>query len=247
LHCLIRFWGPTPIDQVIEHTQNACEFAKSAGIPSLEATTLTILARASAMRDNLREARRLSGEASRITHKLGELLTQATDSISDGLIELLSENLPAAEQVLQDGHEALKRMGGTGPQAGVAAMLARVYLQRRRYTDAERTALELKRIAAADQLDAQIKWRSIHAIVLARRGLLTEAEPLAREALRRALQIDQLETRAEAHADLAEVLRLAERREEAEEELRQALGLYEKKGNLLLTKRLRRELHSLHR
>jgi class 3 adenylate cyclase/tetratricopeptide (TPR) repeat protein len=247
LHCLILFWGPTPIDEVVEHTKEACRLARSVGMRSLEATALTILARAAAMRDDFRDARRLSAEANAITNTLGELLTRATDSISEGLIELLDEKLNDAEQVLRNGYEALKEMGGTGPGASVAAMLARVYLQRRRYADAERMALECKRTAADEQLDAQIKWRSIYAIVLARRGDLTEAEPLAREALRRAVQTDQLESRAEAHADLAEALRFAERREEAAQEFQQALTLYEQKGNHFLAKRLRRELLSLRR
>jgi tetratricopeptide (TPR) repeat protein len=199
------------------------------------------------MRDNIPEARRLRHEANAITHNLGELLTQATDSVSDGLIELLDENLAGAEQVLLKGHRALQGMGGAAPGASIAAMLARVYLEQRRYADAERMAMECKAKASERQFDMQIRWRAIWAVVQARRGEQAEAEPLAKEAVRLALQGDQLESRAEAHAGLAEVLRLAERREEAANELQKALDLYEQKGSQRLAKRVRRELAALPR
>jgi predicted ATPase/class 3 adenylate cyclase len=245
LRCLILYWGPTPLREVVEEAEKAHEIARESGMRGLQAAALTIMARAAAMRDDFTEARRRSREANAITNNLGELLTKATDSISDGLIELLDGKLTAAEQALLNGYQALKGMGGNGPGASVAAMLARVYLEQRRNADAERMALECKATAADQQLDTQIKWRSISAIVLARRGDLAEAEPLAREALRRALQTDQLESLAEAHADLAGVLRLAERREEAAHELEQALDLYEEKGNRVMAKRVRRELVSV--
>ena len=240
LRCLISYWGPTPLDDVVEDAQEARLIAEDAGMGGLEAAALTILARVAAMRDDIPEARRLRQEANAITHNLGELLTQATDSVSDGLIELLDENPAVAEQVLLQGYRALQGMGGISPGATIAAMLARVYLEQRRYADAERLAMECKLTASDKQLDMQIRWRAISAVVLARRGEQAKAEPLAKEAVRLALQTDQLESRAEAHAGLAEVLRLAERREEAKNELEKALYLYEMKGSRRLAKRVRR-------
>jgi tetratricopeptide (TPR) repeat protein len=243
----VSYWGPTSFDDVVNEAWAAHAIAEEAGMGGLEAAALTILARVAAMRDEIPEARRLRREANTITHNLGELLTQATDSVSDGLIELLDGKLIEAEQVLLQGHQALKSMGGTGPGAIIAAMLARVYLERRRHADAERMAMECKATASDKHLDMQIRWRAIAARVLARRGDQAEAEPLAKEAVRLALQTDQLESQAEAHAGLAEVLRLAERREEAANELNKALALHEEKGSRLMAKRVRRELISLRR
>jgi predicted ATPase/class 3 adenylate cyclase len=247
LRCLVSYWGPAPLDEVVDDAWTAHAIAGEAGMGGLEAAALTILARVAAMRDNIPEARRLRQEANAITHNLGELLTQATDSVSDGLIELLDENLAGAEQVLLKGHRALQGMGGAAPGASIAAMLARVYLEQRRYADAERMAMECKAKASERQFDMQIRWRAIWAVVRARRGEQAEAEPLAKEAVRLALQGDQLESRAEAHAGLAEVLRLAERREEAANELQKALDLYEQKGSQRLAKWVRRELAALPR
>jgi tetratricopeptide (TPR) repeat protein len=122
-------------------------------------------------------------------------------------------------------------MGATGPLASVAAMLARVVLLRGRGDEAEELTRTCERIAAPDQLDAQVKWRSIRAIALVHRGDAEEAERLAREAVYQVDKTDQLDSRAEARVDLAGVLLHGGRHGEARRELERAIVLYEEKGN----------------
>jgi tetratricopeptide (TPR) repeat protein len=81
------------------------------------------------------------------------------------------------------------------------------------------------------QLDAQVKWRAIRAVILARRGAFEQAEDLARQAVDLADESDQVDSRAEAHVDLAEVLRLGGRTRGAVRELELAVWLYKEKGN----------------
>jgi hypothetical protein len=81
--------------------------------------------------------------------------------------------------------------------------------------------------------------------ILARRGRREDAERLAREALDLLEGTDMLERRAYANESLAEVLRLAARRDEAASALAQAIALYEQKGNLVATDRARRSLGDL--
>jgi tetratricopeptide (TPR) repeat protein len=212
---------------------------------SLEAATLTVFARCAAMRGDFDSARRYNRQAIEITTDLGELLTQATDSITEGLVELLAGDLTSAEHALRGGYRALERMGGTGPLANVAALLSRVLLRQERYEEAEDVTRTCERVAAGHQLDAQVKWRSVRSVVLARRGQVDDAERLAREALERAEQTDQLDTHAEAHADLAEVLRMAGRRAEAANQFSRALALYERKGNLVAARQIRALMVSL--
>jgi ATP/maltotriose-dependent transcriptional regulator MalT len=102
-------------------------------------------------------------------------------------------------------------MGGNGPRANVASMLARVRLVQGDNEEAEELTRTCERIAGANQLDVQVRWRSIRAIVLAGRGELEAAERLARQAVYLADQTDQPASRAEAHLDLAQVLRLGGR------------------------------------
>jgi class 3 adenylate cyclase/tetratricopeptide (TPR) repeat protein len=231
LTCLILYWGSAPLDEVERRNQEALAEAQRRGMRSLEATALTVLARVAALRRDRDEARRLVDEANSITSDLGESLTQAADCITQALIELPEGDLAAAQDLLVSGYQQLEEMGGTRPRANVAAMLARVLLLRGRSEEAEEYARICERIAPPDQIDAQVKWRSLRGIILARTGDFAEAEQLAREAVTLADKTDQLDSRAEARLDLAEVLRLDGRRREAARALGRAIDLYREKGN----------------
>jgi len=246
-HCLILFWGSTPLDQVERSNREVLAEAQRGGMRGLEATALTVLARVAALRSNLDEARQLVAAANAITSDLGESLTRAADCISQALIELLDDDLAAAEDALRTGYLRLEQMGATGPLASVAAMLARVVLLRGRGDEAEELTRTCERMAALDQLDAQVKWRSIRAIALARRGDAEEAERLAREAVYQVDRTDQLDSRAEARVDLAEVLRLGGRHGEAGGELDRAIRLYKEKGNEIAEASARRLLARVRR
>ncbi len=110
LHCLILYWGSTPLDQVERANRAALAEAQRGGMRGLEASALMVLARIAAVRGDLDEARQLVGAAN---------------------------------------------------------------------------AIACQRVTAPDQVDAQVKWRSIRAIALARRRDSEETERLAREAVYR--------------------------------------------------------------
>jgi class 3 adenylate cyclase/tetratricopeptide (TPR) repeat protein len=245
LRSLSMYWGPAPITEVQKYNRQALNIARSANMRNLEAGALTIFARCAAMQGDFDRARSYNRQAINITTDLGELLTQATDSITEGLVELLAGKLPAAEQALRNGYEALERMGGTGPLATIAAMLARVLLRQERYDKAEEYTEVCERVAPRYQVDAQVKWRSVRAVVLARRGEVEEAERLARQALEHAERTDQPDTLAEAYADLAEVLRIGVHRAEAVNQLERALSQYDRKGNLVAAAQIRAQMVAL--
>ena len=241
---LILYWGPTPLDEVDQHCQEALAFARSTGMRALEADALTVLARVAAMRGYFEEARQLVKSARGITVDLG-LLTQAADAISTAIIEQLRGELDGAEVALRGAYRKAKDMGGVGPQANVAGMLARVLLLRGRIEEAEDMTRACERIAPDHQIDAQIKWRAIRAVILARRGDLEQAEDLAGQAIDLADDSDQVDSRAEAHVDLAEVLRLSGRHGEAARELELAVWLYKEKGNEVAERNARKLLGSI--
>ena len=85
-------------------------------------------------------------------------------------------------------------------------------------------------------------WRQVRAKVLARRGEHAEAERLAREAVAIGDETDMLDAQGDAYADLAEVLLLAGKRDEAAAALEQALERYERKGNVVMAARTRDRL-----
>jgi hypothetical protein len=89
-----------------------------------------------------------------------------------------------------------------------------------------------ERFEASEDADARIGWRRVRAKLLARLGDVAGGERLAREATAMAARTDFLDLRAQALADLAEVLRLGGRPKESEAALREAIRLHEKKGNV---------------
>jgi tetratricopeptide (TPR) repeat protein len=90
-----------------------------------------------------------------------------------------------------------------------------------------------------------VVWRTARAKILARRGELEAAEALAREAVRIGEPSDLIGTRAEALCDLAEVLALEGRREDALAALDEGSQLYERKGNLTALARARARAREL--
>ena len=105
--------------------------------------------------------------------------------------------------------------------------------------EAEELTRLSEELAAPDDLASQIGWRSVRAKVLARRGELAEAVRMAMEAVEIAAGTDGIEWQADALVDLAEVLRLAGRRDEAALRLEEALRLYEAKGVVPAVERTR--------
>ncbi|HEV3399204.1 MAG TPA: hypothetical protein VG693_07925, partial [Actinomycetes bacterium] len=242
MHCLTLYWGPLPLEVVERRSREALAEAERSGVSSLAATAYRVLARVAAHRGDLEEARRFVDAATAITREEGSLLPRAVDCISRAMVDMLAGDLAGAEEVLRNGYRQLEEMGGTGPRVNVAALLARVRLLRSRNEDAEELTRTCERLAAPDQADAQIKWRSIRAIALARRGEHGEAERLAREAVYLAGKTDQLDSRAETHVDLAEVLLLGGRGRESEHELERAITLFREKGNEVGERNARRLL-----
>ena len=87
-------------------------------------------------------------------------------------------------------------------------------------------------------------WRSTRAKILARRGLLAEAEQLAGEAIAHASNSDFLPAHAQALMDLSEILGLAGDLEASAAALEEAVRFYELKGNVLAAARARSRLEA---
>jgi len=90
---------------------------------------------------------------------------------------------------------------------------------------------------AEDDVITRLLILQVRAKVLARRGDHAEAERVAREAVQLSEETDMLSEQGDARVDLAEVLTLAGRRDEAAEALAAAEALYTEKGYLVAVKR----------
>jgi tetratricopeptide (TPR) repeat protein len=102
------------------------------------------------------------------------------------------------------------------------------------------------RAAELDTSASAWKWRQVKAKVLARRGKHAEGERLAREAVAIVEENDSLDRQGDAYVDLAEVLALGGKPDEAASALEQALERYERKENRVSAQRARERLAKLH-
>ena len=191
------------------------------------------------------EARALAASSREILERLGQahMLAQSAAGVQ-ALIERLAGNLAGAEAELRYSVERMEAFGSVAHQSMYAAMLAGVLLAQGQLDEAEELTRASEGLGALDDVANLIEWRRVRAVILARRGDVAAAEPLAREALSIALTTDSLNTQADAYASLADVLEAAERDDEARGALEEALALYERKGNVPDAARMRQRLDS---
>ena len=141
--------------------------------------------------------------------------------------------------------DILERLGEKSFFSTLAGQFARVSALTGRLDEAEEFARKGREASPPDDWASQISWREAIALVEAQRGTLEEAERLAREAVGLTEGVDYLPQMGDAWSDLGFVLRLAGRKEEAAEALRQSLSLREAKGDVVRAARVREELAGL--
>jgi tetratricopeptide (TPR) repeat protein len=158
-----------------------------------------------------------------------------------GLGGILAGDLTRAEERLKFGLGRLEEMGEKAFVSSLAALLAEVLYRQERHDEAKTFVDRSEETAAPDDLAAQIAWRTVRAKILAATGRLKDAEALARRAVSLAGETDWSNDHAAACVALGEVLRTRGRPQEAETAIREALGLYEAKGNTVAAE----EVHAL--
>ena len=148
----------------------------------------------------------------------------------------------AAAHEIRPAYEALKAISEKSHFSTMAQALAMILYTQGDYAEAERVVHECREAARPNDVYSQIMWRSILAKLLARKEAFNEANQLANEALRFAADSDFYIGHADALTDLAEVLELQGDPAAAAAALREAISLYELKGNVLATERAKAQL-----
>jgi class 3 adenylate cyclase len=226
--------GPTPVPEAISRCDDIREQVQSS--PVAVAQMLHPLAALHAMQGEFDVARSLTGEANAIVDKLGHMYGAGVEQ-HEASVDLLAGEPVRAEERLRWAYERLDEMGEKALLATTAAMLAQALYAQGRFDDAESFCRTSRDAAAADDLSAQVECKSASAKILARHGRGEEAEALARDAVALVAATDLLTHHGDAMLDLAEVLELGGKTAEAQAANREALELYERKGNLVSAKR----------
>ena len=164
----------------------------------------------------------------------------AVQELLSGYVELLAGDPVAAEHDMRSAGEAFREIGEGWFLSTVAVDLPRAVYEQGRYDDAFALLEAIDEVPAPTDREWQIKRRGVPARLLARRGQLEEAEKLAREGVALAADSEFLVLHADVLLDLAEVLALAGRMEDAAATAAEAVSLYERKGNVASARRARR-------
>jgi tetratricopeptide (TPR) repeat protein len=153
---------------------------------------------------------------------------------------MLAGKPEAAEEALRLSCAAAEKLHEPAQLANRSAELADALYAQGRYEEAEFWCVVAARNSAVDDRSAQAAWRGASAKLHARLGAIAEGEDLAREEVALTTATDSLLEQARSFLDLAEVLQLANRLDEADDATRTAVGLLEQKGNTVGADRARR-------
>lgn len=236
-----RFWGTTPVSDLLAWLD---ENEPRAGLDySLRASRAGALA----MAGRFDEARAILAETrAHLAERGGGLNLAMATGMDSAQVELLAGDFAAAVEFGEEGCRLFDTLEEKSILSTVAGILAQALYGLNRLEEAEAWAGRAAALGASDDALTQMLWREVTAKVLARRGEVAEAERLAREAVTIGEETDFLNGQADTHVDLAEVLSLASRSEEAAAALEQALQRYEQKGNIVVARRTQARLADLH-
>ena len=236
-------YGPRPVPEAIQICRHILE--RSGNDRKSAAVTTRALAQLEAMRGDFALARDLYRQSRTSLDELGWHFHAALTSLSSGPVEMLAGDAVAAESELRRDFEALEGMGEKYYLSTTAGYLAAALFQQGRDDEADGFVSISERLAADDDISSQFLWRTVRGRVLARRGALEDAEAVIREALGLIGRAEEPDSKAAVLADLAEVLALAARRDDAVDALEDAASIFESKGNVVSAARARDRIDSL--
>jgi len=226
------YLGPRPVSDVIAWFEQE----EKHGLADLHLRSYLALARA--MAGEIAEARAELAAVRELMAERGMTLYLAARTMESADLEMLAGDHVAAVELGTEACQLLDELGERGWLSTAAGDLALALYELDRLDEAEAWAGRSRELGASDDLATQVIWRQAAAKVLARRGDADDAERLAREAVAIA-EPTQHSHRAASLSDLAVVLELVGKPDDARDALEQALDLYERKGNVVMAERTR--------
>ena len=223
-------FGPTHAEEAIRRCEEMLSDTKYDG--TVRAGSLGVLGVLYAMRGGFAEAREHFAQCVAILDELGIRLRVVTRQHFLADIELLADNPAAAEQSMRWAYDREVEMGEKADIPGTTNRLAEALYRQGRYEE------------AAQWIEIG-GGRGIRALLAARRDEFEQAEKLAREMVAITDRGQNLNARGTAHVRLAEVLSMAGRSGEAVSALKDAIRLFERKGNLVSGQEARRLIEKL--
>ncbi|HWI10701.1 MAG TPA: tetratricopeptide repeat protein, partial [Burkholderiaceae bacterium] len=224
-------YGSTPVAQAIEQ----CDRIVADGLTDrqVEGIVICTLAHLLAMNAEFDKARELYRRGRALLRDLGQGVNAASTGLDVARVEWLAGDLVAAERELRGDLDFLAQRGETFFLPTMAAQLSRIVRDLGDADEALALSKTAEEAATEDDTASQVLWRVARATLVARHGDLAEAEALARRAVELSGGTDAPIFQADALVELASVLSLGGRVDEARTTLGAALGLYTDKGDIV--------------
>jgi class 3 adenylate cyclase/tetratricopeptide (TPR) repeat protein len=238
-----RVTGPTPASEMARIAADMRD--AGSGTPRHEHAWVLLAAMAAAFGGRFDEAREFVARGEVIGGALGQMDTQAYPLELSRRVELLAGDTGAAERAARRCYEIAQRAGAVGYSCTGAALLALVLYDLGRRAEAAEYMEISRNTGASDDVANEVLWRRAAAKLCARRGDAEDALRLAGEAVALMETTDAINEHGDALVDLAEVLCLLGRADDAVEPLQRALALYERKENLVSATGVRARLADL--
>ncbi len=232
-----RLLGATPASELLTWLdENEPTAGRDYLLRAYRAAALAMLGRFDEARPILAEARAALAERG------GGVPLAAVTGFVSTWVELWAGDPAAAYKFGTAAFRLWEELGELSAQSTAAGDLAQTLYALDRLDEADAWAGRTAELGASDDASTQMLWRQVRAKLLARRGEHPEAEQLAHEAVAIGTKTDALNHQGDAYADLAEVLLLSGKADEAKAALVEALERYDRKGNLVMAWRTRERL-----
>jgi tetratricopeptide (TPR) repeat protein len=133
-------------------------------------------------------------------------------------------------------------MGENYHLSTTAAFLAEALFEQGQLEKAERFTRASEELATEGDITSQFLWRTVRGKILAHQGYAAAGVILVRQALDLMATAEEPDSEASGLLDLAEVLALEHKLEQARQALEHAIALFEAKGNIIASQRARERL-----
>jgi tetratricopeptide (TPR) repeat protein len=238
--CGLRLHGTTPVPELLAWLDDQRDRG------ALDSVLRASEARGLAMSGRFEEGRAILAEARAELADRGGGIWLAINLAHDAVdVELLAGDAAAAVELGEEGCRLLDELGEQSFLSTAAGKLGRALCALGQLDEADAWADRAADLGASDDVLTQMLWRQVRAKVLAGRGGGAEPEQLARAAVAMGESSEMLDQQGDAYADLAEVLLLTGKPDEALAALEQAHGRYERKCNVASAQRTQARLDDL--
>jgi len=222
-------WGPTPAADGM--TRCGDVMSSHPDDPRVQGYSRVERGALRAMLGEISEGREDVASGRSILGDVGLSVIAATTAQEAFMVEMLAGEPAAAEAEMRAAWERLERMDARSWMASAAARLGDAASAQGRAEDAHAFSEATERLAGPDDVDAQIRWRTVRAAALTQGGEPGRAHSLAFDAVRLAEQTDILNLRGDALTVLGDALAADGRAPDARIAYEQARDVYLLKGN----------------